>query len=494
MNATLSALLEEHPFAAGDLLVTSDAGSVTLGELRARVAALAQVLREAGLRPGQPVANLVAPGPSSLEVMFATWAAGGVYVPVNARFTAQEVASVAAEVHVALLVGTPPDLAAHPVSAGTVSYAGAAGQVLAPADPSAPAHPADVAVISRTSGTTGRPKAVPLRHSGTLAAVDAAIAKLRGGSSRPAPASPRPGRPRMNLIPVPLALWGAIWNTIFSLRAGFGVVILDRFTATRFAELVREHAITSTVLPPAMLTMLADDDAVTSLEPLRLVRSITAPLSPAVARRFHAKFGIAVLNSYGQTELGGEVVGWTAADAREFGEAKLGAVGRPYPDVDLVIRREDGTDAPPGERGEILVRSPFRMQDSAASDGRFTGDGFLRTGDLGHLDDHGFLWVDGRVSDMINRGGLKVFPDEVEEVLRRHPAVRDAAVAGAPDERLGEVPHAWVICDGPLDAAALEAWCREHLAPYKVPAGYTRVAALPRNDIGKVLRRELGIR
>src|ERR1700722_3747570 len=133
----------------------------------------------------------------------------------------------------------------------------------------------------------------------------------------------------MNLIPVPLALWGAIWNTLFSLRAGFGVVLLDTFTTAKFAAIVREHDITSTVLPPAMLTMLADDPLTTGLPPLRMVRSITAPLSPAGARKFQGSLGLVVLTPLGQTERGGGVVGGTAADTREFGDRKLGAVGRP---------------------------------------------------------------------------------------------------------------------------------------------------------------------
>ena len=491
---TLSVLLAEHPFSPGDPLVTSEAGTLTLGETRARVDQLAQALRAAGLVAGQAVGNLVVPGPSSLVVMFATWAAGGVYVPVNVRYTAQEAASLAAETRLAILVGTPGDLDAHPVEAGLVSYdhALAATAIVRTGAAGAPAYPPDVAVISRTSGTTGKPKAVPLRHSGTLDAVDASLAKLRGRGRDQAAGPTADGDTvtrRMNLIPVPLALWGAIWNTLFSLRAGFGVVLLDSFTPAKFRAAVREHDITSTVLPPAMLTMLADDPLVTDLSPLRMVRSITAPLSPAVARKFHEKFGIVVLNSYGQTELGGEVVGWTAADTREYGDRKLGAVGRPYKDVDLVIRSDDGQAVAAGERGEILVRSPFRMQ-AAGDDDRFV-DGYLRTGDLGYLDSDGFLWVEGRVSDMINRGGLKVFPDEVEEALRRHPAVRDAGVAGRPDRRLGEGPHAWIVADSAIDPADLDAWCRAYLAPYKVPAGFTQVDALPRNDIGKLLRREL---
>lgn len=503
-SPALSELLDRHPFADSEPLVESDEGTLSAGELRRQTAALAVTLRAAGVLPGQAVGNLVVPGPSAIVVMFAVWAVGGVYVPVNVRYSATEVAGLITETGLTLLVGAPGDIAAQAIDTGTVSYQHEASKsaVIRSARPGSVSYPRDVAVISRTSGTTGRPKAVLLRHSGTLGAIDASLAKLRGRSRAPGGASPgaaAPATPRMNLIPVSLALWAGIWNTLFSFRAGFGVVLLDRFSTTGFARAVRAHQVKSTVLAPAMITMLADDAAVTDLAPLRIVRSITAPLSPRWARAFHQKFGTFVLNSYGQTELGGEVAGWTAADQRDFGMSKLGAVGRPYKDVDLRIRRDDGSAADPGELGEIFVRSPFRMGGyagegqagrQAADDARFV-DGYLRTGDLGRVDTDGFLWIEGRVSDMINRGGLKVFPDEVEEVLRRHPAVRDAGVAPLPDTRLGEVPHAWIVSGEPLDAAELAAWCRQSLAPYKVPAGFSRIEALPRSDIGKLLRREL---
>jgi len=213
--------------------------------------------------------------------------------------------------------------------------------------------------------------------------------------------------------------------------------------------------------------MCCDDAELESLAPLRYVRSITAPLSPFLARRFHDRFGVAVLNGYGQTELGGEVVGWSAADWREFGETKLGAVGRPHAGVELRV----------DETGELWVRT------------RASPDGWLRTGDHGRIDDDGFLWIEGRASDMVNRGGLKVFPAEIEEVLRSVPGVRDVAVVGIPDERLGEVPVAAVV--GDADPGDLDARCRAHLAPYKVPARFVFVDSLPRNEVGKVLRAEV---
>ena len=233
------------------------------------------------------------------------------------------------------------------------------------------------------------------------------------------------------------------------------------------------------------MTMLADDESITTLAPMKYVRSITAPLSPMQARRFRDRFGITVLNGWGQTEIGGEIVGWSAQDAKEFGDTHLGAVGRAHDNVELRI----------GDDGEILVRTPMIVERGSAGDdfdGRLV-DGWFRTGDLGRVDAEGFLWIEGRVSDMINRGGLKVFPEEVAEVIRLSPDVVECAVAGIPDDRLGEVPWAFVVLrearrSTPTRSADL---CRAHLAPYKVPARFEAIDALPRNEVGKVLLREL---
>ena len=252
--------------------------------------------------------------------------------------------------------------------------------------------------------------------------------------------------------------------------------------------------------PPFLSTTLSievantSDPEITTLAPLRYVRSVSAPLSPAQARRFHERFGIAILNGYGQTELGGEAIGWTAADWKEFGTAKLGAVGRPHAAFQLRVRGSSGELAQVDEVGELEIRSSSALPPAdAAMEGRVTDDGWLRTGDLARIDADGFVWIEGRVSAMINRGGLKVFPDEVEEQLRGYAAVDDVAVAGVPDDRLGEVPWAFVVPKPgvSVDAGALRDWCRARMAPYKIPAGVTVVDALPRNEIGKLLRHEL---
>jgi acyl-CoA synthetase (AMP-forming)/AMP-acid ligase II len=159
-------------------------------------------------------------------------------------------------------------------------------------------------------------------------------------------------------------------------------------------------------------------------------------------------------------------------------------VGRPHAGVEV------RTDA----SGELWVRTPGVVQGVDLGD-RVSPDGWFRTGDVATIDDDGFVWIDGRVSDMINRGGLKVHPAEVEEVLRLARGVADAAVAGVPDDRLGEVPWAWCVPTDPTvglpPEADLEALCREHLAPYKIPVHFAPVPTLPRNEAGKVLKRTL---
>src|SRR5207248_10654488 len=203
------------------------------------------------------------------------------------------------------------------------------------------------AFVTWTSGTTGVPKPVLQTHSGYFELLDRVLGTLKADPTK---------RPTPNLIPVSLALNAGIYNVLFGLRAGAAIVIMERFDTADFAELVKRYEIRSTVLPPAAMTMLADDDAVADLSPLRYVRSITAPLSPLAARRFVEKFGVSVLNGYGQAEIG-EVIGWTAADAREHPE-KIGAVGRPHPGV--AIRTVDDTEADvePGTAGAWRGRPP----------------------------------------------------------------------------------------------------------------------------------------
>jgi len=439
---TLASLLIDHPFGDDEDLLHTASETVTAGSARA---AAQRVAAELGPLEGRAVAVQLPNGPDLVTAMVGVWLAGGVYVPVNPRLPDRELADV--------LAATGP--------AVVVSEAGI--ERLAGAEP----YPPDVAFVMWTSGTTGRPKAVHHTHTAYVELLDRVLGPLRGGGSGAK-------RPSPNLIPVSMALNAGLYNALFGLRAGAPLVIMDRFEPSAFAELVRRFEIRSTVLPPAAMAMLTDSD-VTDLTPLRYVRSITAPLSPLQARRFAARFPVHVLNGYGQAEIG-EVIGWTAADAKAHPD-KIGAVGRPHPGVDVRLDAD----------GHLLVRPP---NTAAGIEERLDADGFIDTGDLARIDEDGFVWIEGRAGDLINRGGNKVFPDSVEEVLRLAPAVADVAVVGAPDERLGEVPVAFLV-GTPVPDADLDALCREHLVAYKVPAAYHWIDQLPRSEVGKILRRDL---
>jgi acyl-CoA synthetase (AMP-forming)/AMP-acid ligase II len=460
---------------AGDhdaVLVHAAHEDVSRAALIERARAIRDALVGAGVGTGDPVAAMLENDAWMVASLFGVWAAGAVYVPVNPRLADREVTRLFDAVPPRAVLSSPEHVSRFADLARVKAPDGVRLLVNEPVD----AFDADVALVQTTSGTTGPPRPVPLRHSQVLGLLDGVVGTVRGGETSPK-AAPMP-----NLIPVSLSLWAGIYNICFAFRVGAPIVLMERFEPRELARLVAHHGIRSVVLPPAAMAMCCDDEDLRSLAPLKYVRSITAPLSPFLARRFHDRFGIAVLNCYGQTELGGEVVGWSASDWREFGATKLGAVGRPHAGVEL---RVDDAD-------ELWVRTATSQASAATLGDRIDAEGWVRTGDQASIDADGFLWIEGRVSDMVNRGGLKVFPGEVEEVLRTAPGVEDVAVVGAPDDRLGEVPVAFVV--GDVDAEALEAHCRAHLAPFKVPVRFVAIDELPRNEVGKVLTRELSAR
>lgn len=438
----LADLLLHHPFADTDALVHTIDRSVSKSQL---IADAQRVCDALGDVQHAAVAVQLPDGPELIAAMFGIWLAGGVYVPVNSRYPKAEVDHIIDLTRPAALMN----------QAGVQRFD----------DPVA--YDTDIAFILWTSGTTGTPKPIQQTHAGYLEFLDRVLGPLRAGNVATK-------RPRPNLIPVSMALNAGLYNALFGLRAGAALVIMDRFECDGFARLVRRFEIRSTVLPPAAIAML-NDSAIDDLTPLAYVRSITAPLSPLQARRFTTKFGAYVLNGYGQAEIG-EVVGWTAADAKAHPD-KIGAVGKPHPGV-LVKTDADG---------RLLVKPP---QIASGIEDRLDDDGFLDTGDLARIDDDGFVWIEGRASDVINRGGNKVFPDAVEEVLRLSDAVDDVAVVGIADDRLGEVPVAFVV-GRPITDEKLVALCREHLVAYKVPTTFYWVSELPRSEVGKVLRRSL---
>jgi len=463
---SLAGLLDGEP---DDVLVYRDGRATTRAELQTLATDVAARVRSEGWT-GHAVGVRLPNTADAIAAWFAIWQAGAAFVPLNPR---------APEAEFARAVDT--------TGVAGVIEAGSPFAIRACEPPTRRVVDGADAIIQFTSGTTGRPKAVVLRHDTVSDLLDSVIGTLRGNRAGE--------RARMpNIVPMSLALWAGIYQVLFAFKLGVPVVLMEQFDTGEFARLVAQYEIRSSVLPPAALVMLCNDPAIESLSPLKYVRSVSAPLSPSWARRFHDRFDIAILNGYGQTELGGEAVGWSADDWKRFGLVKIGSVGRPHDAFRVRVRAADAQLAPTGEVGELEIASTAALPPAdAAMEGRVTDDGWLRTGDLGRVDDDGFVWIEGRVSDMINRGGLKVYPDEVEEMLRAHPAILDLAVAGVPDERLGEVPWAFVVPapDSACDFRSVQQWARDHIAPYKIPAGMTVVDELPRNEIGKVLRRDL---
>ena len=450
----------------------------TLDEVRLRATDIAGELVDGGAGIGATV-GVMLPDAEVVPALFGVWRLGGAYLPLNLRLGRSDLGHVLDAVDPTVVVTTPEH--ADRFGERPVVIVADGRATLRPGTPGTRRFDADVALVQLTSGTTGRPKPVLLTHSGVIPLLENVVTSLRKRTDGP----PKPPMP--NLVPVSLSLWAGIYQVLFARAVGAPVVVMDGFDTLEFARLVEHFDIRSVVLPPAAMTLLSDDERITTLSPLRYVRSITAPLSPLQARRFRDRFGTAVLNSYGQTEIGGEIIGWSGADSKAHGEDKLGAVGRPHAGVE--VRVDEAT-------GELQVLTPALSAgyaDGRDLSDRLTDDGWFRTGDVGRVDPEGFVWIDGRLSDMINRGGLKVFPGEVEEVLRLSPDVADVAVAGFPDARLGEVPWAFVVPSAGRDPEpeALAVLSREHLAPYKVPVRFEVVDALPRNDVGKVLTREL---
>jgi long-chain acyl-CoA synthetase len=281
---------------------------------------------------------------------------------------------------------------------------------------------------------------------------------------------------------VPFHHVAGLVGVFVGLAGGNTAVFQPRFEAGEWLRLVERHRVQRAFLVPAMLHRILDHDAFAGadLTSLQMITYGAAPASPElIERAVGAMPHVAFINVFGQTETLGAV---TALGPDDHRAGRTGSVGRAMPGVEIrIVDPATGDDVADGEVGEFWVKADHTVT-----------EGWVRTGDLVRRDTDGYLYATGRMSDVINRGGEKIDPAEVEVVLRSHANVEDVAVFGVPDAELGErVGAAIVPRDAPIDAAELREWCRERLAPFKVPERVVFLTELPLTELGKVSRKDL---
>ncbi len=342
-------------------------------------------------------------------------------------------------------------------------------------------------VLLYTSGTSGKPKGVMLTH-GNIGSNIEQVSRTVDFSTRDV---------MLGVLPQ-FHSFGLTALTLLPLSAGMKVVYTAKFVPSKILKLMREHRPTVVIAIPSMYNALlhAKDATKADFESLRYIVSGGEPLPQAVFDGFQERFGVTINEGYGLTETG-PVSNWCRPE-----EFRRGSVGRPVGTGKSAVRERivdlaTGKNLGSNQDGEVRIGGPNVMKGyfkrEAETREAFDEQGYLRTGDIGRMDDEGHLFITGRLKEMMIVGGENVFPREIEEVLNRHPSVRASGVVGSQDPMRGEVPLAFVEMNEGVefDERALIGWCRERLAGYKVPRGVRVLEALPRNPTGKVMRREL---
>jgi acyl-CoA synthetase (AMP-forming)/AMP-acid ligase II len=482
----------------GDAPYLEDAAStatLTYAGLQSSVRAWARHLDEAGIPPGARVAVRLPDVFGYACALVGILAAGRVAVPLDPGAPAGDVARMLKVAQPMAMVGDDPEpglpVLGLPGLPGPGEAAGA-GLDLASAPAAALAGRGGIFLC--TSGTTGTPKGILLRE-GQLMHVAGSVA----AHHRLTPAD-------RGYCCLPLFHINAeVVGLLGTLAAGACLVVDRKFSRRGFWELIETRQITWINAVPAIITILAMDPPVATPGRVRFIRSASAPLAPSALRRFEETFGIPVVETYGMTEAASMIT----ANPLD-GPRKAGSAGRPAGTEVRVVSRDGDLlqPCPPGEIGRVQIRGPGVITEYAAGGpaGAIDADGWLETGDLGHLDQDGYLFLAGRSDDVINRGGEKIYPREIEEFLLTQPGVRSAAVVAASDEVLGQRPVAYVIpaspdlagpdlagsgLAGPDLADALRAACEAELPRPKVPTEFCLVPDLPLGATGKVSRRRL---
>ncbi|MEB3071705.1 class I adenylate-forming enzyme family protein [[Mycobacterium] vasticus] len=448
----------------------ADGTEYTFGQLAAACERISQQLT-----PGTRVLVRLGNNAASVVAVHAAWRAGCSIISASTMVPDAEVqrriATTAASAE--LTPATDGDLEVGVVATGVTEPA-----------------PASEALVMFTSGTTGTPKGASL----TFSALRGSVAGIAKGAGLPedgrSPTQPARG-PRIVMVPV--AHMGGFLGVLTAWWLGKPALLVEKFSTERVFELTRRYRLGMLALTPAMVWELAQANGSATLPGVGSATVGTAAIPEATRVAFEEKYGIPVLRNYGQTEFAGAIAFERHADV-VAGKRPDGTVGRIAPGVEVAILDPDGAPVPAGEVGEISARAKSAMSGYLGADGRPSDPGnWLHTGDLGRLDSDGFLFVVGRVRDMVVCGGFNVYPAQVEAALNDLPEVADSAVAGIPDERLGEVPVAAVVLRSgcATDTDAIRQALRARLAAYELPRRVTFVSAIPRHDSGKVNRDEV---
>jgi acyl-CoA synthetase (AMP-forming)/AMP-acid ligase II len=488
--------------------VVTASGTVTWGALDARANRLATHLIDRGLTLGDRVAVCARNTGEWPEITFGLAKAGLVAVPVNTRLSAAEIEYIVVDSGVrAAIVHTDQAALVSSVFADldvVLEIGGedvgrpyeAALELGHDVDPTPAALTGDdVHFLLYTSGTTGRPKAVVNTHRGMVAqTLDTTVVTEARHSD-------------VLLATTPFFTAGGMVRTLGWMYLGQTMEIHSRFDPEAVLDAIERRGITMTTFIPTMLLrtlrLLEEEGRQRDVSSLRRISYGSSPVPPGLAQEAMDRLGCDLQQRYGLTEAGGQVTILSPEDHRAMVAGKESlrtSCGRETPQAEIRIVGEDGEELPRGEVGEIVIRADslatgyWNNPEKTAETFRPTG---LWSGDLGRLDEDGYLHVVGRKTDMIISGGFNVYPAELERVIGGHPLVDLVAVVGTPDPEWGETPVAVVVPKGEVDRAGLEAelagLCRTQLAGYKQPRSFEFRTELPLGPAGKILKRELRV-
>jgi acyl-CoA synthetase (AMP-forming)/AMP-acid ligase II len=479
----------------GKIAVHDRDGSITWAELDKRVNQVGRALDSVGVEPGDHVALLLRNGREMVEVILAAQRLGVVACPLNtwAKPTELEATILNSRpvvlfydtAHSAIVKQCAPDnipLIAVGSSDEQLPRSSRYEDLIAEHGTRPPTpfvrHKGTPKVVIQTSGTTGTPKAASRDAAASGLGVLANL--LRVVPYR---------RDDIVYCPAPLFHSFGLATFTFATALGATLVLPEKFDPEASLELIEKHRCTTASFVPVMVRrILSLPDEVKSkydLSSLRIVMASGSVLSNDVRRGATELFGSVLYDLYGSTEAG-----WVAIATPEDMHKEKHTVGRPVPDIEVRLMDTEDRPLTVGETGEIYIRSKVMFEGYISGETtKSTGDGWMSIGDLGHLDEEGFLYIDGRADDMVVVGGENVYPVEVEQVIEDVAGVDEVAVVGVPDDEYGQILAAFVA--GSVTEDEITAVCKNELASYKVPKRVHILDELPRNATGKILKREL---